>query len=106
MPIDKLIAAWLLIPLGVVMIGAGAVNFVGPGLAAFFALLEAAATHRSSIAVSGGRRSRKIFLVYRLELLGLLELPQRVRERIDQRGRNACLAEADIKSVFDHAAGQ
>jgi len=31
MPIDKLIAVWLPIALGVVMIGAGLVNFVGPG---------------------------------------------------------------------------
>jgi membrane protein HdeD len=31
MQIDKLIAAWLPIALGVVMIGAGAVNFVGLG---------------------------------------------------------------------------
>jgi hypothetical protein len=30
MPLDKLIAAGLPIALGVVMIGAGAVNFIGP----------------------------------------------------------------------------
>ena len=31
MQVDKLIAVWLPIVLGIVMIGAGAVNFVGPG---------------------------------------------------------------------------
>ncbi len=31
MPLSDLIAAWLPIALGVVMIGAGLVNFVGPG---------------------------------------------------------------------------
>ncbi len=31
MPLSKLIVAWLPIVLGVVMIGAGLVNFVGPG---------------------------------------------------------------------------
>ena len=40
---------------------------------------------------------RKIFAVYRLERFGLLEFLQRVRERLDQRERNACLAEADGK---------
>jgi len=31
MPVDKLIVVWLPIALGIVMIGAGAVNFVAPG---------------------------------------------------------------------------
>ena len=31
MQVDKLIAVWLPIVLGIMMIGAGAVNFVGPG---------------------------------------------------------------------------
>jgi uncharacterized membrane protein YphA (DoxX/SURF4 family) len=31
MQVDKLMAVWLPIALGIVMIGAGAVNFVGPG---------------------------------------------------------------------------
>jgi hypothetical protein len=62
--------------------------------------------HRSLIAVLRGYKSWKIFVVDRLERLGLLEFPQRARECIDQSRRNARLAEADIKSVLDHAAGQ
>ena len=31
MPVDKLLVVWLPIALGIVMIGAGAVNFVAPG---------------------------------------------------------------------------
>src|SRR5215467_4222078 len=31
MPVDRLIVVWLPIALGIVMIGAGAVNFVAPG---------------------------------------------------------------------------
>jgi hypothetical protein len=42
---------------------------------------------------------RKIFSVCRLERLGLLELLQRLRERIDKSGRNARFAEADMRTV-------
>jgi hypothetical protein len=57
---------------------------------------------------SGGliRSCRKVLAVYRPERLGLLELMQRVRERIDKGWRNALLAENDVHIVFLQAAGQ
>jgi hypothetical protein len=67
---------------------------------------EAATMHKSLIAVSRGRKSRNVFVVYRFIRVGLLELLQGARERIDKRRRNMSLGEADIRSAFHYAAGQ
>jgi hypothetical protein len=55
----------------------------------------------------GRRREslRKIFSVCRLERLGLLELLQRLRERIDKSGQNARFAEADMKNRLRSRCG-
>src|SRR5580704_12101423 len=52
------------------------------------------------------RNSGKVLAIYRRERLGLLELMQRVRERVDKSWRNALLAENDVHIVFLQAAGR
>src|ERR1700722_5573683 len=97
--------SWCLLPIflsEVFVPGSSLAAFEHARKADFWGIRIAALMARAT----GWRKLRKIFAIYRLERLGLIELLQRARERVDQRGRNARLAEAEINSVVDHAAGQ
>src|SRR5712671_4263887 len=52
------------------------------------------------------RSCGKVLVVYRPERVGLPELMQRVRERVNKSGRNPRLAENDVHIVFLQAAGR